>query len=320
MVLAGLIAAIYAPGVGAPYVYEDLNDLPTFTRVDSTWAMVVAMGRKPFRSLTSWSYWVTHRLWPGPAGDRVGNLALHGANSVTLAVVAARVLPPVGVLGAVGLFALHPAQVESVAYVSARADLLATLGVLVALLGALTARGGLVVAGSLWAVLAKETFLLAAPGVALLWIVCRGPGRWRAWWGWLVGAALAPAAWVLAQHYGAWPSLEALGRLAAAWWRLLALLVVPVGFTVDHDWAVVPGWLGRLALLGLLGTTGWALWRRRTWGGWAWLAALLWWLPRVAVPEAEGLHEHHLYGPLVPLTLAWGASWADGEGAEARWR
>ena len=84
-------------------------------------------------------------------------------------------------------------------------------------------------------------------------------------------------------------------------WRLLALVVVPVGLTVDHSWAwITPkvAAFGALAWLGVL----WA--SRATWLGFAALWVLVALLPRLLAHDAEGLHEHHLYGPMIGLSVA----------------
>jgi hypothetical protein len=134
-VLILVTAVLYAPVLGFDYVYEDLNDPETFLRVGAFSEVVTDALVKPFRSLTAASFWLSHALWPGPAGDHAANLLIHVVNTGLLALVAVAVLPARGALMAAGLFALHPVQVESVTYVSARPDLLAMTGVLIGLVG-----------------------------------------------------------------------------------------------------------------------------------------------------------------------------------------
>jgi uncharacterized membrane protein len=100
----------------------------------------------------------------------------------------------------------------------------------------------------------------------------------------------------------AWDLLAYAGRQAVALWRLLALVVVPVGFSIDHDYAWVTPAIGWLALA-LVGGTAWGSWtlrRRRPVLAWAGLWVLVAVAPRFltlgAYPGAgPELNEHQWY-------------------------
>lgn len=140
-----------------------------------------------YRPLTWLSYGVDFVVSElDPAGFHRTNLLLHGALAVALLFVLRRFValafdasPPPWLLGVVVLaFAVHPLRVQVVAWVSARADLLATL------------------------------FFVLATGAWLRHLEARGTG-WRLAWHALFAASLlskpvalaAPVAWWLAQRW-----------------------------------------------------------------------------------------------------------------------
>jgi hypothetical protein len=166
----------------------------------------------------------------------------------------------------------------------------------------------MVLVGCLWAVL-KETFVMAG-GLVALWAWRVGYRPSGAVYGGVV--ALAGCAGVLlASSYAPRVSLEHIGDTLAQFWSLLALVVWPVGLTIDRDWALITPTMGLMALGGTVVALAWSV-RTRGWVAFACLWAFVCVLPRLGVPLAEGLHEHHLYGPMGGLTLsagAWLAQW-----------
>lgn len=90
-----------------------------------------------FRPLFALSFLMDYRLWGNnPAGYHFTNLLLY-IGTVYLAYRVARCLFADArvALGATLLFTVHPAHVEPVAFISARPDILAAIGMLVAILG-----------------------------------------------------------------------------------------------------------------------------------------------------------------------------------------
>lgn len=263
---------------------------------------------------------VWHARWPWVALLRLTggsilhghavSLALHLLNGLLLYALARRCVSALSATFAAALWWLHPLQTESVAYLAAQGDLLATTWGLIGLLliDADQPLLGLLAAGVM--VWTKE---LAAGAVLLLPL-------W-AWWrhrGW---SCTAWACWGLAGLVGlvwgvqqvAWSHT---GLLVPAWSPdamavrlvqgvvLLAHVVWPVGLTIDHDWA----WLtpqGAALILTWLGVAWWLV--RRTWGAWAIPAALCVLAPRAILPLYEGVHEHHLPLALIGFAL-WGGS------------
>lgn len=256
-----------------------------------------------------------------PFAFHAGNLAIHLVNGLLLVVLAEQLgWSALGTLIAVLLFWLNPLASEAVSYASARTDLIVCTGVLLTLLAASAAKPSEitrlgVMVGLLIAWGGKETGIVAALLLILLWVIWPATRPARPWWIpiFLVGCAGAafvirpvlhnPYAWQMA-HGG-------LGYLAiqlTAMWRLLALLIYPVGFTIDHDFYRVTEPLG-LAVLAVTILLACAIYNekeRRPWLAFSalWVPVAL--LPRFFVRIPEFLHEQHLYVALVGVSLCAG--------------
>jgi hypothetical protein len=304
--LAALTLALYWPTLVYGYVYEDWNDLTSFSRPWPTQTDTPVMDalRMPTRKVSAVSWAISGT---DPQGAHAGNVVLHLANGLLVYAVG---LPWVGASGAVmaaGVFWLHPVQVESVAYISSRPDLVAGLFTLLAAWAWKSPWWSLLAA--VLAVFAKETFVMV---LLIPFVAAWREGRHRVVWAVLL--ASVPMGLFGVWAFGRWPdvlvSLQTLGQVS----RLLLLWVWPVNQTIDHDWAlltqpvlalVVFGWMALSAL-------AWLHWdiRRlcdRSWRWPVWVmalgAVLVFFLPRFVVPLSEGLHEHHLYAPSLVLSL-----------------
>lgn len=94
-------------------------------------------GKLPqYYPLTFTSYWIEYQFWQlGPTGYHVTNVVLHAANSVlVLALLRALGGSLWLAVGAAGVFALHPVQVESVIWVAERKNTLSGFFFLLAFL------------------------------------------------------------------------------------------------------------------------------------------------------------------------------------------
>jgi hypothetical protein len=137
-------------------------------------------------------------------------------------------------------------------------------------------------------------------------------GRSRDLW---VGCALAVltlfAAAVSQQAFAAVMPWSFYGAQLVSLWRLFWLLpealVNPAALTIDHDWSWITRTDAALAMVALpLAWIGVAR-ASRMWAfacGWMLIALA----PRLLVPMPDGLHERHLYTPMLALSLAIGAS------------
>jgi hypothetical protein len=125
--LASLVAlaavAVYLPAASGGFAWDDLNIF--MGRSDYVPFFESQYQRPVFDALMSLDY----RLWGGnPVGFHVTNILLHGACSVLVFILGVYFFERtfVSFLAAL-LFALHPANTEAVAWVSARGALLVTM-------------------------------------------------------------------------------------------------------------------------------------------------------------------------------------------------
>ncbi|APR88006.1 O-GlcNAc transferase [Minicystis rosea] len=126
--LAALVILAYLPALGASWVWDDdvnivtngaLRDASGLARI---WTDVtVTQQYYPLTHTTFWAQYQMSGLW-FPAYHAV-NVALHAATAVLLLLVLRR-LAVKGAELAAALFALHPLQVESVAWVTERKNVL----------------------------------------------------------------------------------------------------------------------------------------------------------------------------------------------------
>lgn len=164
------------------------------------------------------------------------------------------------------VFALHPIQVEPVAFLSARNDTMAAALVLWGLAGLLRerVRWGAVAASFLGACLSKESALLVVVLVPLLGLLHSELPRRR----WVIGGAVAAGAAglvVLLRLVGGIgsPPLVSLARVvdaapsALAWWAGVVLWPVDAAPLLHLSWAPEPSWA--LVLLAALSVAGLAL-------------------------------------------------------------
>ncbi|MES1982985.1 MAG: hypothetical protein V4443_10995 [Pseudomonadota bacterium] len=202
------------------------------------------------------------------------------------------------------LFALHPAHVESVVWISGRKDVLSTLFSMMALALALNARreyglapmrAAAALAALLAALLSKAAAVAVAPVVALLWLGfwldIPAPQRRRRMLWWPLGALLLAAAFTLffsaasgirgASYFG----IEAVTRVLAILGWLVRLAITPQDrhffYPVFEDpWFAVMVALGLAVLLSA--GVGLVLWlRRRSLPGFAAACFLLLSLPYI---------------------------------------
>ncbi len=320
LALLALTVGVYSQITQAFFVYEDRN-----------WLAALTGNPRPVLNLAFWTLQL-NVWWSGGSalGFHLTNLVLHLINGLLVYAIARAVVSEAGALVTMGLFLLHPLQVEAVAYSSGRPDLLSTTFVLVAVWavtalledGAVWRCAAVALVASAGAVLAKSTAIVVVGllvWVAMLW----GPlPRWRTLAIGTVGMCAALVAWIwtslgTAFDYATAPTLEFAGQQSLAVWRMLMLTVVPIGFSVDHDYALVPPLVGLFALGGLvtLSICAWGLRREAPW-----VALGLGWILIVVAPRLlmagvyhpqlpEGLNEHHFYmasvGAYLTLVGVW---------------
>jgi tetratricopeptide (TPR) repeat protein len=236
------------------------------------------------------TFWLEYQLFgPNPVVFHGVNVALHAANAILLAAVLARLAVP-GAWIAGLLFALHPVEVESVAWVTERKNCLSGFFYLLSFLtwlryrdpaGVAPGRAGrtpTLVLAFVWFVLAllSKTVTATLPCVALVvlwWKEGRVPGRDVLRLGHFLAAGIAMGLVTVAlerEHVGAegadWALSPAARVLIAgrALWFYVGKLLLPAGLTFIYPrWTIetssVLAWLYPLAAMMALG----ALWAVR---------------------------------------------------------
>jgi tetratricopeptide (TPR) repeat protein len=232
VVLVAAAAALpYLPALGNGFVWDDRLILDhQLTRLSGLRAAFFPPADLPlaggfyYRPLVFASYLLDQRLGGGPLAFHLTPVVLHVVATVLLLVLVVRLLgASVGVTVAAVLFAVHPVHAEVVAWMAGRAESLAAVGVL----GALLAWGR-------WLDEGRAPWL----GVGALALLAGLLGKETA----LAGAFLAGTLpWVL-------PRRSATGRRTALWAAIAAAVVAYVllraaahGLTVGAAGATDPG-------------------------------------------------------------------------------
>ena len=149
IVLATLI--VYLPAIRAGFTWDDDDNvyentpLETFSGIAKIWSLKVMKKPDGQRYITGYtqqyypmvhsSFWLETRLWgnQNPTGFHVVNVLLHIANALLVWLICRRLGFSWGYLVAL-IFALHPVEVESVAWITVRKNVLSGLFFMVALL------------------------------------------------------------------------------------------------------------------------------------------------------------------------------------------
>ena len=149
LVLPASVFLAYARGWNNDYVGLDdkayISENPLLREPGGLRRIWLTDEAPQYYPLTFTSYWLEYRLWgPQPRGYYLANVALHAANALlVLALARALGLSFAAAWLAAALFALHPMQVQSVAWLAERKNVLSGLfALLMALLYLRHARAG----------------------------------------------------------------------------------------------------------------------------------------------------------------------------------
>ena len=348
--LIGAVAALYAPALGFEFLsYDDpvyvsrnpfLGEGVTAASVRFAFANAHAGNWHPLT-------WLSHALdvelfGLAPAGHHATNVALHALNAALLFAALSALTGRRGRSFAVAaLFALHPLQLESVAWVAERKNLLSTSFGLLALLAyaGYARRGGaarmLAVALLLATSLMAKAMLVTLPFLLLLldvWPLERSAGWRRRVLEKLPLFALAAAVSALvylvqaragamdpAAHLGlaerlAYLPLAYAGYLAHALWPFELAVLYPHPLLAPG--ATLPWARSALALLVLLvlSALAWGRFRRgqpAAWIGWLWFLGTLVPVSGIVQVGWQGIADRYAYVPLIGLLLA--GVWSAGD-------
>jgi len=298
-----------------------------------------------YRPLTALTYaldWVISGA--RPFWFHLVNLVLHGLATALTALVALRWLPPLGVLVAGAIFAIHPVHVEAVANVVGRAEILAALGLLGAVLAARRYRASPPGRRARWLVLtvlavsaglgSKEHAVVALGVLALdHWLEPQGERRpagdlyfavaaltaaWLFLWRAIAGPLAGASAVAMINDL---PTGQRLAAVIPVQLDALRLLVWPVSLSADYAPQLIPirtSWslvatLASVTSLALLGL-GLALRRRAPPVTFGILVGAATYLPTSNLLFTSGvlLAERSLYLAVLAPALAagWLVAWA----------
>lgn len=136
--LLAITVIVYLPAMGGGYIWDDdsyITENPTLLSAEGLSKIWFEIGATPqYYPLVFTSFWIEFRLWELHAlGYHVVNVLLHAFSAVALWLVLRRLSVP-GAWLAAAIFAVHPVQVESVAWITERKNMLSGLFYLTALL------------------------------------------------------------------------------------------------------------------------------------------------------------------------------------------
>lgn len=335
LLAAALACVAYLNALDNPFVYDDHDTVVGNRSLADLSNIRFILVYTPFRPLVNASYAVDRWLWDyRPFGYHLTNVALHALAVVLLYWWILRILSDtspsvdarVPAFAGAALFAVHPIESETVAYVSGRSEVMSAVWFIASLL---LARSGIIsgrIAPAVFATVcgvlslaSKETALaLPVVFVAYDWLLRPGAddGRFKRLWAFSI-PVLAVAAIGGAYRFLSIPGavdgvmaaiLNAFTQ-AIVIWRYVGLLVWPFGQSIMHSVHRVTSladplaWvaIGALALLCAL-----AFSVRRSHSvitlGIVWFLAVL--APSSSfLPLREGMAEHRVYLASVGLFM-----------------
>ncbi len=287
------VGIAYAPALAGGFVFDDHPLLLGGKALANgpLWRIWFSADAPDYLPLTWTTFWIEWRLWGERAlGYHLVNVVLHAGAAFLLWRVLRALRVPGAYIGAL-LFALHPAAVESVAWISERKNTLSAVFFLATALAWLAAKkadgaeaGATQGRGRAFRLLALALFtlaLLSKSSVVMLPVVLLGVAavqggiRRRDIVQTLPFFALALAAGIVTlwfQRHNALageplPPRGAAERLAGAAWSLAAYLraaFVPVRLPFVHaGWPAAPGSAAFFAPVVLVAAAAAALWRFR---------------------------------------------------------
>ncbi len=324
-----LVGLAYVKVASFGSVYEDAMWLE---RAAEPWSWDLLW--RPSRFLTMGSYSLQLALGHSLGAIHLTNVALHGLNTVLIWRLALALGWPYPIMVA-AIFALHPMQVETVAYITSRGDALAVTGILLAVWLTVVTRVwtvwriAMVVGVGALTLLAKES-AVALMAVLPLATWCGVIPKRRGWYlptlG-LIVLVLAAGAIQLAYtvHASAdgnvvqWMALQSvmvfqLTGLAVLHLALAPLALIgmaPTGLTVDFD---PEGTRQLVQLAALVGIQYWVfsaarLRHRSPMGAFAllWIVLAVW--PRLVIQTPQStLNQHQFHAAMIGVSfaVAWG--------------
>jgi tetratricopeptide (TPR) repeat protein len=130
MLIAVVVFMAYLPSINGGFVLDDgllLTENKIINAPDGLYRLWCTTESVDYWPATNTTFWIEWRLWGmHPAGYHVTNLILHIVESLLIWLILRKLSMPGAFLAAV-VFAVHPVNVESVAWIAQRKDLTAML-------------------------------------------------------------------------------------------------------------------------------------------------------------------------------------------------
>ena len=138
LVLAAVVVAIYAPALVAGFIWDDdvyVTANATLRSADGLRRIWLEPRALPqYYPLVHSTFWAEYHLWGlAPAGFHVTNVLLHATSVILAWRLLVRLRVP-GAWLAAAIFAVHPVQVESVAWIAERKNVLSLVFALLSML------------------------------------------------------------------------------------------------------------------------------------------------------------------------------------------
>ncbi len=290
---------------------------PSVTSPSGFWHIWTPLQPRPLTYLT---FWCNYQIGgQNPLPYHLTNVLLHLAAVCLLFRALQPVLPPNAAFLAAGLFAVHPLQAETVAYVFARATLLSTVFCLLCWLAWMRKRPALAVLWFLLALLSKEESVTFPLFLLFLSFARNQLSKFEIRTGLLLLglSVLAGIRATLATHFVAgsgagfgagvtpFAYLESQGIVIL---RYLQLLLVPFGFTIEPNFHFATlsiqwtAWIAVIAAITLL------FWKRTSINAAFWiLCGFLLLLPSSSIfPAADLSADRRMYLPMIAFSAAIG--------------
>ena len=123
-----LVLVAYIPAIRGDFIWDDdsyVTKNETLRTASGLWRIWTEVGATPqYYPLVFTSFWLEYHVWGlSPAGYHVVNILLHAASAILVWRIVLRLGIPGAWLAAM-IFALHPVQVESVAWITERKNVL----------------------------------------------------------------------------------------------------------------------------------------------------------------------------------------------------
>src|SRR4030095_3439344 len=125
LIVAGLLLLMtlitYLPALDGQFIWDDEAHVtaPALRSLTGLWRIWTDLrATQQYYPLTHSAFWLQYQLWSlNPVGYHVVNVVLHVASAVLFWRILGRLAVP-GALLAAAIFALHPVNVESVAWIT----------------------------------------------------------------------------------------------------------------------------------------------------------------------------------------------------------